>query len=96
LRDTRVSTDGEKVRFRDAIRRIRITEFGSYEYCKSFDDSPWKKVIISKPGSRVTENDIEMLPISTLARPKLTDINKQLLIEIILFILDCNRMATVI
>jgi len=33
-----VNSEGEKVKFRDAVRWIRVTEFGSYQYRESFEE----------------------------------------------------------
>lgn len=36
--NNRVNSEGEKVKFRDAVRWIRVTEFGSYQYRESFEE----------------------------------------------------------
>jgi len=70
------------VRFRDGLRRIRVTEFGSYEYCESFEESLWKKVIIARPGKTVIGSEVELIPKGASAREvapkKLADIIKQM------------------
>jgi len=41
--------DGEPVKFRDKVRLIRVTAFGSYMFKESLDeDEIWKKVDICK------------------------------------------------
>jgi len=46
------TTDGEKVRFRDNVRWIRIMSFGSYMFRESFnDDETWKTVCLMQQKS---------------------------------------------
>ena len=51
LYNNHTNTDGEAVQFRDGVRWIRVSEFGSYKYKGDFDaTSPWKKVMIRRFG----------------------------------------------
>jgi len=48
-----MNTTGEKVRYRDGIRWLRVSEFGSYEHKESLaEDEPWKKVIICRSATQ--------------------------------------------
>ena len=83
LTNNHTNTQGEAVKFRDGIRWIRVTEFGSYQYREAIDESlPWKKVILSPASCQPPEN-IELVPKSIkcgsrINTKKLADIKKQL------------------
>ena len=84
LFNNHVDSEGERVKFRDAVRWIRVTEFGSYQYRESFEEtSPWKTVDIKRHSGRPELNveQVHLQPktqLPLLSSAKLTDLGKQL------------------
>ena len=83
LYNNHVNTDGQPVRFRDTVRWIRVSEFGTYEYRESFDTSvPWKKVVIHRAASQLPVVGVDLLARTENSRPistkKAADITKQI------------------
>jgi len=80
LKNNTLNTDGERVRFRDGIRWIRVDSYGEYNYRESTGDKePWKTLVLN--GSTVTHSiniDLESLLKPPMKRPinvkKLKDI----------------------
>ena len=77
-----VDISGRFIAMRDKVRWIRMTQFGSYHYKRSFSpDEPRKQVVIhdSSRLQPACHLDIKLLPVATLPiTAKLHDINKQL------------------
>ena len=79
------NTQGQAVKFRDRVKWIKVTAFGSYEYRESFDEtSAWKSVSIRRCSEAVKSASIELASKKTtqgnnmVSSKKLADLAKQL------------------
>lgn len=82
LMNKKKNTDGDKVCFRDGIKWIRVTEFGSYEYKECYDENvPFKKVNILKNKNNQRLNfNIQKITEKTgsISKEKLENIKTQI------------------
>jgi len=63
------NTNGEIVKFRDGFRWFWVTEFGSYQYRESFNETElWKTVVIKRPNQTVIDPSVEVLLLDCLQR----------------------------
>jgi hypothetical protein len=85
LMQRHTTTDGEPVKFRDNIRWIRVTEFGSYMFKESLEEGdPWKTVNLLQSKRTVPNDNVVSISQACLKKTgsikhvKLQDIKKQL------------------
>ena len=82
LFNNHTNTDGQPVKFRDNIRCIRVTTFGSYDYRESFDEAaPWRTVNIRRTKEEFDSTNIQLASKpsgSMIPSPKVADIAKQM------------------